>query len=87
MAQTINTAIVPSFNAYLAHTALKQPKKLTWKIRTIKARRALSLIPERPIRVNIPSIIMAPTKVGKGRATSPARYEEAVAADTTDVEA
>ena len=84
--QTISTAIVPSFNA-AQPTWIMGSKRLTWKDSTIKARRALSLFPERPIRVNIASMIMAPTKVGKGRVISPARYEAAVAADTTDVEA
>jgi hypothetical protein len=49
--------------------------------------RALSFTPERLIKVNIIRTKRAPTKVGNGRVTSPARYEAAVAADTTDVDA
>lgn len=37
--------------------------------------------------MNITSTKIGPTKDGNGRDTSPARYEAAVEADTTDVEA
>ena len=44
-------------------------------------------MPLRLIRVNIIRINRAPTTTGKGRVTSPERYDIAVAAETIDVDA
>ena len=56
-----------------------------WNARTTKAIRALSLRPVRLTRAKMIKTSAAPTKAGKGSTTSPPRYDDAVAADTTDV--
>lgn len=45
----------------------------TCKLNTAKARRALSLIPDRLTRVKMTRTIIVPTKAGNGSETSPAR--------------
>ena len=58
---------------------------LTWNVKTARAMRALSFTPPRLIAVKTTKTRTKPTKVEKGRDTSPARYSMAVAADTTEV--
>lgn len=56
--------------------------------RTARAIRALSRTPDRLIRVNSKSTIVAAAQVGKWReGTSPAKYSAAVAAETIVVDA
>lgn len=59
----------------------------TWNVATTKAIRAPSLMPVRLIRVKITRMQAAPTKTGNGSDTSPERYEAAVAAEITEVDA
>ena len=56
-------------------------------LRSVRATRALSRSPLRLMRVKISRTSRVPTTAGKGKVSSPARYEMAVAAETTDVAA
>lgn len=62
-------------------------KVLTWKVRTARAILALSLTPLKLIAVNNANTNITPIHGGKGKLTSPAKYEVAVAAETTEVAA
>lgn len=59
----------------------------TCKLKSANASLALSRSPLKLMSKNIMRIMREPTTTGKGSVTSPARYDTAVAADTTDVAA